>query len=68
MNAKLDQLASSVSADHPCASAEINGKKVDARAIIQCRATTQRAMQKPSVAWYVNGKRVAKSNLLAAIN
>lgn len=68
MNEQLNQLASSVSATNPLASAEINGKKVKAKIIIQCRVTTRRDVQKPTVAWYVNGKRVAKSNLLAAIN
>ena len=68
MQKTLDQLAASVSSTNPSASAEINGKTVKAMVIIQCRVTTHRAVQKPAIAWYVNGKRVSKANLFASIN
>lgn len=42
---------------------EINGKTVEARVVEQCRHTTSRAKQTPSIMWKVDGKRVAANKL-----
>ena len=52
---------------YPGAEAKINGKIVEARIVEQCRRTTSRAKQKPSVMWKVDGKRVAAADLQKAI-
>jgi hypothetical protein len=52
---------------YPGAETVINGKNVEARIVEQCRRSTNRKTQKPSVMWKVNGKRVAAKDLMAAI-
>ncbi len=44
----------------------VNGRKVDARIVPQGRVTTGRKSA-PRIDWYVDGKRVAKSNLAAVV-
>ena len=51
----------------PCAQAIINGKTVEAYVVKQTRITTSRKVQKPSVTWKVNGKRVSAQNLTQTI-
>lgn len=50
-----------------CAAAQFNGKTVEAMVVEQYRRTTGRALQKPSIRWSVNGKRVAAADLEKAI-
>ena len=49
------------------ATAEVNGKTVEALVVEQYRRTTGRAKQKPSIRWSVNGQRVAAAALTKAI-
>ncbi len=52
---------------YPGAKTVINGKTVLAYIVEQYRITTSRKIQKPSVMWKVNGKRVAAKDLMAAL-
>ena len=45
----------------------VNGHKVEVAVIEQLRRTTSRAVQVPSFMFKVDGKRVSKANLSAAI-
>jgi hypothetical protein len=67
LNALIDAAAEANEAGrYPGASATINGKVVEARIVEQCRRTTGRAKQKPSVMWKVDGKRVSAADLQKA--
>jgi hypothetical protein len=68
MNTALTALIETASQEnaagrYPGASAIINGKVVEARIVEQCRRTTSRAKQTPSIMWKVDGKRVAAADL-----
>jgi hypothetical protein len=72
MSKTLDTLIEQAQAEnnakrYPGAETVINGKNVEARIVEQCRRSTNRKTQKPSVMWKVNGKRVAAKDLMAAI-
>ena len=62
----IDEAIASASACK-AARAEINGKTVEAMVVRQFRVTTTRKVQKPSIRWSVNGKRVAAANLEAEV-
>jgi O-phosphoseryl-tRNA(Cys) synthetase len=46
---------------------EINGKQVTVEVVEQCRRSTSRKLQTPSLMFKVSGKRVSKANLAAAL-
>jgi hypothetical protein len=46
---------------------EINGKLVEVSVVEQCRRSTSRKLQTPSLMFKVDGKRVAKANLSAIL-
>jgi transcriptional regulator with AAA-type ATPase domain len=52
---------------YPGAEKMINGKLVEARIVSQTRVTTSRKIQKPSVMWKVDGKRVPSSEINEAL-
>lgn len=72
MNEQLDQLIQkaileSEAKRYPGAQGVVNGKTVEVRVVSQCRRTTTRSVQKPSLMWKVDGKRVKVSEINAAI-
>ena len=72
MNNTLNTLIEQAQAEnnakrYPGSKTVINGKNVEARIVEQCRRSTNRKTQKPSVMWKVNGKRVAAKDLMAAL-
>ena len=46
----------------------VNGHEVEVRVVEQMRRTTSRSIQAPSFIFKVDGKRVSKSNLAAALS
>lgn len=72
MNDTLNTLIETAQAEnnanrYPGAETVINGKTVLAYIVEQCRRTTNRKKQKPSVMWKVDGKRVAAKDLMAKL-
>jgi hypothetical protein len=72
MNDTLNTLIETAQAEnnakrYPGAETVINGKTVLAYIVEQCRRTTNRKKQKPSVMWKVVGNRVAAKDLMAAL-
>lgn len=72
MNQQLEALIAAATEQaaanrYPGAKGDINGHTVEARIVGQFRRSTARAYQQPSVMWTVDGKRIAKADLAAAL-